>query len=135
MLYSRNIFEFQDSESIFQLPRWMLPQRLNSIASVQVDLWYLKGLPFNQLCDRFPEEWEWCWRIIAGMRGLRELRVDIHLLLEPYKPHIPLKTILDPLKAVKRPKIFKVNIHGTIEKVTGIGDAPFDAVVINDRDY
>ncbi len=135
MLYSCNVFEFQDLETIFQLPRRILPHRLNLIASIQVDLSYMEALQFNQSCDHFPKEWESCWRIIAELQGLRELRVDINMFFELYKPHIPLKTILDPLRAVKGAKIFEVSIHGTMEAITEFWDAPFDAVVMAGREY
>ena len=125
ILYSHNIFSFDYVNNILMLPRSMLAHRLNLINSVQFSLWYGGGTYVTG--ERFEaHEWEVCWRIIASMQGLRELRVTIKLPFILHGPHVPLKHILDPLRAVKGTKIFEVSVPGSEEEYwMESRDAPF----------
>ena len=113
MLYARNKFKIWEPYNVIWLPRLIPSERLNAIRSLQLS-WDLKN-PFmlsqHRKHDPIPEDIEYhlVWDTIASMEGLRELYVQ---LITPYGNENLWADIeagiLEPVKAVTRPKVFEL---------------------------
>ena len=126
-LYACNSFHFNLIEVTRRFSLSIPSYRLNVITLLELDLRYRvvsepTDRAFYGIC------WDECWHMVADMQGLRQLWVAINITSDywPPLPPPPLKQILDPLRAVTRPKLFEVSVpmsteYGSIE----IQDAPF----------
>ena len=89
-------------------------------------MWRYYGSPLTYLDD--PETWSRTWTIIAGMKGLRELRLTMSAL----EPHTLFPQSLSelvwfrPLK-IPKPEIYEVDLHfqPSDELLEFLADAPF----------
>lgn len=83
MLYTHNVFEIVDPDNIFRLSRTILPHRLNSIRSLSFNMQFTndyRAQPMSFSSASFSEDldtWVRTWAVIAGMKGLRNLRVSL----------------------------------------------------------
>ncbi len=118
-LYAENIFDINHVSTVIYLSRSILPQRMNTIRSLQLD-WYVKHpMYLDPVRDRGPPfytvlpphdagTWEKVWQIIARMEGLRELSVSVRgrgmMLWGAFEQ------LLQPLMAVKQVTRFEVVI-------------------------
>ena len=79
MLYSRNVFCFDDEMTTIFFAQTILPHRLDRIKAIEVN-WLFKDMM------RFPYETaKLAYDIVASMRSLREM-----LVVAPYGPGDPL---------------------------------------------
>ena len=124
MLYSHTDFYIGGLEDTTRLARSIPAQRLDAIYSIHLNVWY-QPFQYGSVSESGPT-WEACCRTIAGMRGLRELRVHINFAL-PVNVSCPsLSQILHPLRAVTGARIFEVYVPGSgEEKARAFLDAPF----------
>jgi len=112
ILYTENTFNVRKSRTVVELPGTILPHRFHSIRSLHIDTvfdypWPQTTLPFPYWPPDVPDTWPMAWKVIAKMRGLRNLRVslsqyDIHGSEEDMDDESVLN-ILRPLQAVKVP--------------------------------
>ena len=143
MLYAENTFKFHSMGDITAMACTTLPQRIAAIRSIkcQVSCSCLYHDPIDltgsMIYDRQPPNdeatWEKGWQILAGMESLQVLHVDIMNL--GYQ--CPLKqAVLEPLRAVSRPKVFEVRLHDS-EIEGGLApwdDAPFSIMRVHRAD-
>lgn len=87
LLYSTNLFSFADPNCIRHLSATILPSRLNSIKSISID-WYFYWHIYDDFTQQMFSErflypphdeatWEDMWRIIASMKGLKSLKIEL----------------------------------------------------------
>ncbi|KAF2817983.1 uncharacterized protein BDZ99DRAFT_24991 [Mytilinidion resinicola] len=113
LLYSSNSFAFRHDAGgpLVILPDLLLPQRFHAIRSLSLfwvpDFWVSLDPP-----SRLTEEWEFAWKVIASMKGLQTVYVDLAQdglmrpdleRLQEFKAQIiePVKAITTPLKAFR----------------------------------
>jgi len=111
ILYSHNIFDFDQRESLYSLSITILPERFNMIRRIQ--LHHLT----NPADLDLPEVWTlWLqiWGIIASMQGLRELRISFAIRgfgrLADMREDGLQEKVMAPLRAVTIPKVFEVQV-------------------------
>lgn len=113
VLYSLNIFDFDSTETFLAFSCGILPQRFDSIRSIQLDFQFSVATRFG---ESHPEidmpRWERTWRVIATMRDLQEVkvRIDWPRGVASGKEISPDKEVafLEPLMLVKGLKVFEV---------------------------
>lgn len=118
MLYSQNVFFFNQLDAVLNFSSTILPQRLHTIRSLRLR-WYFtfpfhsdfgSDVPSLRLHPPHDEAtWAKVWGIIAGMQGLRDLRVHIWSGFNITTSTIEAR-ILEPLRAVKGMETFEVKV-------------------------
>ena len=107
------------------LPHLLIPHRMDLIASIQLSLWYRSSNnPVAQ--SKHHEKWKECWRVVASMQGLRELWVNVDLVLDYHNTLPPLRRLLDPLRPVRVAEVFEVSMPRVMqEESMEFQDHPF----------
>ncbi|KAF2491401.1 hypothetical protein BU16DRAFT_565103 [Lophium mytilinum] len=131
LLYSTNTFSFIDLDCLRHLSATILPSRFNAIKSLTIE-WYLTWPLYDDFAQRMlfstslypPHDeatWEEIWRIIAGMKGLQRLRVDLNYF-DGFRDNECEQKMLAPLRQIKGVKNFTVYLGWKGKEVIG---APF----------
>ncbi|KAL8831152.1 MAG: hypothetical protein Q9191_001026 [Dirinaria sp. TL-2023a] len=118
ILYSRNTFDVNRPESLISLSTILLPQRLDSIAYLQ--------LTWSFFCTRGSDSespilrgddllWKACWRIIAGMKELKNIR--LWLAMSPANEMSPQceQNLLLPLAQIGPKRLFEVRVSWNLK--------------------
>ncbi len=114
-----NTFDFHELDTLIWLSTTILPQRLNTMSSLQLQWVKMYQTYPNNNTVPAPfdmKTWQTFWRIIAGMAGLRKLQVVI-LDTSAHRSwarstqdyHEQLVQFLNPLCAVKQTVVFDVD--------------------------
>jgi hypothetical protein len=114
ILYSHNVFEFNlHLLTQFAKLRIIPPQRLNAMRSIHCRwTFYTRHVPSN---------WKPVWNIIAEMKGLQEIVLDV----SAWFPQVNLereRKMFEPMRAIKGMKVFEVHLPWQGEEDL---DAPF----------
>ncbi|KAF2490887.1 hypothetical protein BU16DRAFT_585234 [Lophium mytilinum] len=146
-LYTLNTFSFAAFEPITAFSAAVLPHRFHSIQRLDIDVSFvfLKFDPTSSNWAGCNDKliWERAWRVIASMKGLRELNVRLVDLCTSSNP-MDLVSVLDadleedlwkPLKAVTRPKRFVVETSLGKNDSVELGDAPFTVVRLGEKRF
>ena len=122
MLYTENIFDFKNVSTMILLSKTVLNYRLNTITVLHMSWWYTDRIEQNSSPPHNEKTWEECWRVVATMKGLRELRITI----ETCRPTLndQSQRLLEPLRAVTGPELFEVDAPW-LEYAADYRDAPF----------
>ncbi|KAI9800270.1 MAG: hypothetical protein M1833_003384 [Piccolia ochrophora] len=130
ILYAHTTFDLAGLDSLLFLSSTILPQRLNTIRSIDLfwDFRYLDS-PYSDTARPFdfPHDvatWERAWRVLAGMEGLRELKVmlvDNDWTLD----RVTEEKIFQPLRAVTQPTVFEVDVRWPASEGLLLEDVPF----------
>ena len=168
LLYTQNIFDLNGLESILVLSHTILPQRLNSITSLRLTWAFFQSFRGGRLEGGWAEAWRagppgyylapyqkalfpgdeatWkaCWAVIAGMQGLRDLRVWLAMSPATEMPAAVEKDMLSPLRRVGPKRIFKIRVswalkddidEGSAERGGIDGVAPYEIIRQEDQDW
>lgn len=118
-LYNPHTFSLLHITHLLYLPSRLPQPRLNAMRTLRLR-WTVRALPYfrrtsNAKHYAYPEDtanWEKAWEILAGMEGLKDLRV---VLLDPSRDGIweghwlELEhLLLEPVKKVVRPRCFEI---------------------------
>ncbi|KAI9844220.1 MAG: hypothetical protein M1837_005726 [Sclerophora amabilis] len=122
ILYSENVFDFKHLYTIFDLSSTIPSHRFNSIRSIQL-AWHFEvpiaSRDVPQPHD--PATWKKAWQLLASMKGLRLLRVDLR---GSFHWHMqPRMDVLMPLCEVKQTEAFEVNVPFDPEDIDEIASA------------
>ncbi|QSZ35482.1 hypothetical protein DSL72_008352 [Monilinia vaccinii-corymbosi] len=116
IIYSRNIFDINNPETLLYLSQTILPARLKMIKFLQIDvnasmLAYDNSMaiehPSVAIGMRMCSGWRRCLDMVASMKGLENLRVRMDLNLVKHSPGFPngnerfkryLESMLDAIK-------------------------------------
>lgn len=117
VLYGDTTFSILHLESVIYLADTILPQRLNTIRSVELGWYFYIPYPLYtrnfQPMDYPPHDiatWEKVWSILANMEGLLKLRVDlVGRWVEPLTAHEE-RQLLGPAMKVKKPRVWEMRI-------------------------
>lgn len=123
LLYSRNTFDFDQRESLYSLSLTIVPSRFNVIRSVR--LHHLTNPADFDLPDVWAL-WNQIWGIIAGMQGLRELRIGFAArgfgrVADMAEVGVE-ERVLGPLRGVRQTSVFEVEVPW---RPGELGDVPF----------
>ncbi|KAL2054458.1 hypothetical protein ABVK25_005206 [Lepraria finkii] len=115
-LYSQNMFKILNEDCLSYLPQLLLPQRINAIRYIRFE-WFLKHAPDAETHQSKKDAahnfviWKTVWQNLASMQGLEHLWIELdidktwkHEWMEQQS------TVFEPVKAVTRPKYFKLII-------------------------
>ena len=115
-LYSQNTFKILNEDCLSYLPQLLLPQRINAIRYICFE-WFLKHAPDVESHQSKKDAahnfvaWKTIWQNLASMQSLKHLWIELdidktwkHEWMERQS------TVLEPIKAVTRPKHFKLII-------------------------
>lgn len=119
ILYSKNTFSMLHLGRLLHFSFTVLPQRMNAIRSLELG-WYLNSIyPYDTGCTWNSQNppapydkttWERAWAILAGMDGLRNLRVD---LVGRWMAPLPLEAelrMLSPATKVVNPRVWDLRL-------------------------
>ena len=125
ILYANNTFDLNGLETALLLSYTLLPQRLNSITSLRLT-WaffqsFLRPAAIRNLKRKalFPGDeatWKACWKVIAGMGSLRDIRVWLAMSPALEMPKRVEREMLAPLADVGRKRVFKVRVSWTLKE-------------------
>lgn len=124
------MFDIKCLTTTSHLSRTLLPAHFNAIRSLQFAWYFRKPLyPVNEMDVYYPpndqETWEECWRIIATMKDLRELRVWLGGSSAILTPESELG-YLRPLRAIRGLDVFEVQVEWhEMGRSLELRDAPF----------
>lgn len=115
VLYGDNTFSMPHLESVISLADTILPQRFNSIRSVELGWYFYIPYPLYapefQPIDYPPYDiatWKRVWSILANMEGLLQLRVDLvgrwSLTADEEG------RLLGPAMKVQRPRVWEMRV-------------------------
>ena len=130
VLYSINTFSFSRIDTIIDFSKMILPHCLNAVRCLEFRWAILFPLYSDTSPDRISNPlyppydeatWERVWQVIAGIRALRDLRVELFDRLGSHSPD-DVARILEPLRAVQRLDIFEIKLPW---KVGDDIDGPF----------
>jgi len=131
ILYARNSFDVNHLNSLLYLSSTIPAQRLNTIRSLQLTWDFPCPLYTVHSTSRYPPDtettWEEVWRVIARMKGLRDIRVQ--LTIARIYTNLILNSevrLLEPLRAVKPANVFEVHVSWPgREGMSEMKDVPF----------
>lgn len=111
-MYSANTFDIQDLDRLLDLARTTLPQRMEMIGALRLRYFH-SSVTHNRADDS--EAWQAAVQILAGMKSLRRLRIEISTeksaVLPPVPVHVREQKLLGPLLALTRVKEFVVEVN------------------------
>ncbi|CDM35310.1 hypothetical protein DTO013E5_6739 [Penicillium roqueforti] len=116
MIFQKNTFLFNHTDTIIDFSRTLLPQRLSMIRTLQLSFPDPGGLSWNKCCQI----------LATKLPGLKKLTIHLY-------PHVTnrLDDWLIPLHQIRQPTVFEVllikpwYLDPQWEKSTGLVDAPF----------
>jgi len=134
LLYARNRFTFDHLDTLYYFTLAIRPDQLRLITSIQLSWsfavpWY-NELPVGIKGWLYPpyDEVTWIeiWRTIAGMRGLRDLRVRVYDSVAPRTEEAQ-RAILAPMKVFPQGSLekFKVSLPENWFRASEENDDPF----------
>ncbi|KAG9239000.1 hypothetical protein BJ875DRAFT_276201 [Amylocarpus encephaloides] len=118
MVYSSNTFDTSVSNCTLLLPRFILPQRFDTIQNLRFD-WYIPFLSNSALSpldanstdvaySRNFRNWAKTWYCLASMKSLRNLFVKLRFFgVLSYWRH-PEAAFLEPILEITTPKVFEI---------------------------
>ena len=110
LLYSSNVFDFDSMEGFISMSCALLPQRFDSIKSVQLDFRFSLSLYFSETtCFNDWPRWERTWRVLASMRSLQNVWLRISWPKEALYDTEE-KRYLEPLWILTYMRIFEVSL-------------------------
>lgn len=117
VLYGDNTFSMLHLESVMSLADTILPQRLNTIRSVELGWYFYIPYPLYtckfQPMDYPPNDiatWERVWSILANMEGLVTLRIDLKARwMEPLTVDEE-RQLLAPAMVVRTPRAWEMRL-------------------------
>jgi len=110
ILYSAPTFDFDSLETLIAFSCSVLPQRFDSIHSIQLDFRFAMSHLFNESMPKSdPQRWERIWRILASMPKLQSLRVRIIWPASEVGKKLE-DRLLEPLGMVTGLKTFEVSV-------------------------
>ncbi|KAI9845111.1 MAG: hypothetical protein M1838_001900 [Thelocarpon superellum] len=115
LLYASNQFELGNPDCLERLPRLLLPQRMHAIRRLRFT-WHLSEPPFCGGSRYKDTVWTIIWQVLASMKGLRELQVELQIACV-WRMHwlTQERKLLEPVKAVTTPDVFELTLPFTIE--------------------
>lgn len=144
VLYGENTFSMLHLYSVTSLAETVLPQRLHTIRKVELGWYFYVPYPLYRrrgksvigqptTMDECPPydiaTWERVWDILAGMEGLRELRVDLVGRWSETLTKDEEGMLLGPALKVERPRVWEMRVEWDGGGVDWEGDgAPFRVV-------
>lgn len=144
-LYMLNTFSFSSFDPIISFSASILPHRFNQIQSLDIDISFV-FLQFDPTSSNWAGcndklVWERAWRVIASMRGLRDLNVKLVDLCT--NSTVDLVSMLEadvetelwePVKAVSRPRRFVIETNLRENAGVELDNAPFEVVRLPDSE-
>jgi hypothetical protein len=140
VLYTYSIFSFSAFDAIIAFSTAILPSRFHAIKTLSIDasFVFLKFDPTSSNWRGCNDKlvWERAWRVIASMKGLKDLSVRLVDLSTTSNP-MDLVEMLDaetevelwrPLRDVRGLKRFVVETTLGENDMVELGDAPFQVV-------
>ena len=124
-MYTNNTFDLNGLETALLLSYTLLPQRLNSITSLRLTWAFFQSFlgsdptrnpPRKALFRGDEATWKACWKVIAGMQGLRDIRIWLAMSPAVEMPKKVERQMLAPLALVGRKRIFKVRVSWTLKE-------------------
>ncbi|MCJ1438736.1 hypothetical protein MMC27_008126 [Xylographa pallens] len=113
-LYSCNTFDVANPECLVQLPKLILPQRLQAIAAIRFK-WCIQTITFWKREDTLDVDGDLTvsaqvWRALASMEGLQNLLVEVVVRSPSYPAPWTAReaSLLKPARAVTRPNRFEL---------------------------
>jgi hypothetical protein len=108
-VYSSNTYDFDSMESLILFSAAILPQRFDSITSIQLDFRFNISLYFSEMtASNDLPRWERVWRIIASMPNLQNIKMRISWPRELYASGE--RKLLDPLWLIDNKQTFDVSL-------------------------
>jgi hypothetical protein len=90
-------------------------------------LYARQDVPYN--ADHYGNRWEEAWTVVAGMKGLKPLRVELRAGSRlDYQEGGVEERILGPLRAVRQVEDYKVAVNWREVQGFVLGEAPFELV-------
>ena len=125
ILYANNTFDVNGLETAIRLSFTLVPQRWNSITSLRLTWAFFQnflrpaGTRITGRKALFHGDeviWIACWKVIAGMQSLRDIRVWLAMSPAVEMPKRVERQMLAPLADVGRKRIFKVRVNWTLKE-------------------
>ena len=138
-----NTFSFSSFDPIISFSTSILPYRFNQIQSLDIDISFvfLKFDPTSSNWAGYNDKlvWERAWRVIASMRGLRDINVKLVDLctnstvglVSMLEADVETK-LWEPVKAVSRPRRFVIETNLRENADVELGNAPFEVMRLPD---
>ncbi|KAF2491697.1 hypothetical protein BU16DRAFT_584907 [Lophium mytilinum] len=129
VLYTANTFRPDDANSFLWMSNWILPQRFQAIRSLQLHYYVWSHTSWKDQVSVLPtkarnnpilhgkyrpgssEDWTHVWIVIASMRGLRKLEVELTAASELKSIWLAQEVVmLEAVKAVTSPSNFLLTL-------------------------
>ena len=118
ILYSQTIFDISRPESLISFSATLLPQRFDSISSLQLTWSFFcnkSSDPERPLLRGDNSLWKACWQIIATMKELKNIRVWLAMYpANEMSPHHE-TNLLMPLAQIGAKRLFEVRVSWSLE--------------------
>ena len=124
LLYSQNTFDFNGPESLISLSTTVLPQRLDALGSLQMTWTFFRTEFFFQT-QAFDTEkvllagddaiWKACWQVIAGMKGLKDIRIWLSMSPANELSRRSELELLMPLAQIEPKRLFEVRVSWSLK--------------------
>ena len=153
ILYANNTFDLNGLETALLLSYTLLPQRLNSITSLRLTWAFFQSF-LRPAASRNPTRkalfpgdevtWKACWKVIAGMKSLRDIRVWLAMSPALEMPKRVEREMLAPLAEVGRKRVFKVRVSWSlreedeldeVESVRADDETVYEVIRQEDQDW
>ncbi|KAF2491494.1 hypothetical protein BU16DRAFT_621050 [Lophium mytilinum] len=124
--YSLNTFSTIHHGALLLLPSFLAPQLFHAIRSLRLHCHVRRIYYTHPFPDSVPNDeatWESTWAVVAGMRGLRSLRVHITRPTDstvPYRDHSIERQLLEPLAAIQGLDSFVVATSWVLDQKTPV---------------
>lgn len=128
LLYSLNTFDVMGPESLVSFSTIILPQRLNALGSLQLTWAFFKTQVTDSekvLLQGDDALWKACWRVIASMEGLRDLRVWLSMSpTNKLARHLE-TALLAPLAQVGTRRLFEIRVSWSLTENRNVSEEVF----------
>lgn len=136
LLYARNVYCFDDIDTIVRLSRTILPQRLDQMRRTRLTYHFPykpRSKPPQQRRVDYNGYASAC-NVLSKLPNLEELIIHLHFghLLSADSAAL----LLDPLRQIRQLRTFSVHLYirDPDQKVSNWGDTRFDLVIHNSED-